>query len=252
MTTNENKKPPSVAYAEQGRGLTSHNSPNASDESRSWFKAIRTPDALELVCRVPNAFRLAYIIAYRARWKDGFNIHNLQPGEALLGDFKECGMTQQEYRTAKSQLDKWGFATFTATNKGTIARLIDTRLFYISDLANNELANTQSTNNQRSGNEQTTTNLEGIEGIERKDESEGAGASQMSNNDWEKFFLTCDSLTENYEAWHRKHPGVNWYTGLTDAEQYALMTDEERERADQYDLNKEFLARYKSTRSIRP
>src|ERR1035437_5887251 len=89
-----------------------------------WFTAIRSDDVLELIRAGRNAFILAYVIAYRARWKDGFNRHGLEQGEALLGDFEAYGMTQQEYRTGKAQLAKWGFATFRATTRGTAGKLL--------------------------------------------------------------------------------------------------------------------------------
>ena len=94
-----------------------------------WFRAYRNQEALELISANPNAFVLAYLIAYRAQWTNRFNRHDLQMGEALLGDFTAYGMTEREYRTAKGHLEKWGFATFKTTNKGTIGKLTDERLF---------------------------------------------------------------------------------------------------------------------------
>jgi len=88
-------------------------------------------DALEMIRTNHNAFVLAYVIAYRARWRDGFNEHGLEQGEAL-GDHENYGMSEREYRTAKHQLAKWKFATFKATSKGTIGKLVDTRLFSTS------------------------------------------------------------------------------------------------------------------------
>src|SRR5262245_50110565 len=90
-----------------------------SNFNTGWFRAVRTPDALELIKRNRNAFILAYMIAVRSRYTNTFNADNLGLGEALLGDFENYGMTEQEYRTAKAQLEKWRFATFQATNKGT-------------------------------------------------------------------------------------------------------------------------------------
>lgn len=122
-----------------------------------WFKAIRNSEALELIHANPNAFILAYIIAYRAQWDDAFNRHNLLPGEALLGDHEQYGLTRQKYRTAKQHLSRFKFATFKTTNRGTVAKLLDTRLFSVSILADNQLDNTQATIRQPSANHQTTT-----------------------------------------------------------------------------------------------
>jgi hypothetical protein len=138
----------------------------------------RGEDGDELISANPMAFVLAAIIARRARFSDGFNAHQLRPGEAILGDYRRYGMTEQMYRTAKGQLEKWGFATFRTTNKGTIASLTDTRLFEVSGAANNEQANTQTTDGQRTANDpangQATTNIDIVSNIRRikKDQNE--------------------------------------------------------------------------------
>ena len=80
--------------------------------------------------------------------------------EALLGDYSACGMTEQQYRTAKSQLEKWNFATFKSTNKGTIGKLTDTRLFSTSEATGNGQNNMHPTGKQRAANGQPTTNEE--------------------------------------------------------------------------------------------
>ena len=108
---------------------------------------MRTPDMLELIEVSPFAFTLAAIIALRARFKPGFNpITGLNQGEAFLGDHEKYGMSLQQYRTAKKQLAKWGFATFTATSKGTTAKLTDTRLFDVLNATANKQPNKRATN----------------------------------------------------------------------------------------------------------
>ncbi|MGO9586308.1 MAG: hypothetical protein ACLP2Y_08940 [Limisphaerales bacterium] len=105
----------------------------------------------------PNAYTLAAVIAYRARWSEGFNADGVGLGEAMIGDFASYGMTRQEYRTALAQLIKWRFATTRATNDGTIARLMDKRLFEIVTLT----ATTRATNGQPPSNHRATTNYNG-------------------------------------------------------------------------------------------
>ena len=84
---------------------------------------------MELLKASPLAFCLLYVIAKRARWHAGFNRHGLVQGEAFVGDFENYGMSERNYRTAKEQLSKWGFATFKPTNKGTVATLVNTAIF---------------------------------------------------------------------------------------------------------------------------
>lgn len=121
-----------------------------------WFRAIRNPEAMELIAVSPNAFILAYTIAFRAQWSERFNRHGLALGEAFLGDHRQVSMTEQEYRTAKRHLEKWGFATFKPTNKGTIAKLTDSRLFEVLLAGPNGQDNDRPTDNQRTGNGQPT------------------------------------------------------------------------------------------------
>ena len=128
----------------------------APSTSGGWFKASRSADAFELQLAAPNAFRLAWIIAYRARYSNGFNRHGIDTGEAMLGDYETCGFSEQEYRTAKKFLAKWKFATFRVTPKGTIARLMDTRLFEVLPMTTNTLDNGQPTDSQRTANGQPT------------------------------------------------------------------------------------------------
>jgi len=128
--------------------------------SVSWFKAVRSTDALELIRANPNAYALAAVIAHRARYREGFNADGLEVGDALIGDFKSCGLQRQEYRTALAQLIKWRFATTKPTSKGTIARLIDTRLFEIIPIKDNHQKNQRLTIEQPTANHRATTNIE--------------------------------------------------------------------------------------------
>jgi len=127
----------------------------ATSGASGYFEATRSEDPLELIRLNPFAFILAYIIAHRANWRGGFNRHNLEFGEAFLGDHAKCGMSERQYRTAKAQLAREGFATFKATTKGTIARLTDTTLFKI----NPPKGDGQATGRRQPADGQPTTNL---------------------------------------------------------------------------------------------
>lgn len=135
----------------------------ASDETEArwagYVRASRGEVPLELIRLNPFAYILATVIAHRARWNESaFNPEKLALGEALLGDWKACGMTEQNYRTAKLQLERWNFATFRPTNKGTVGKLTDTRLYDVLNAAANDPDNRQATGSQRAGNERVTTN----------------------------------------------------------------------------------------------
>ena len=98
---------------------------------KGFVQLNRSQDTLELIKR-PNEFALISVIALRARRTNDFNIHNLRIGEALVGDHQNYGLTERQYRTAKTNLETWGKVTFKATNKGTLARLTDTSVYNIN------------------------------------------------------------------------------------------------------------------------
>jgi hypothetical protein len=135
-----------------------------------FLKLMRGEDTAELI-KDHKAFTLLALIAYRARRNGAFSVDGLSTGEALIGDYKSCGLTQQAYREAKQRLAGWGFATFKGTSKGTIARLIDSRVFDINAEGNNEPSNKRTTNEQRTSNERATSNKNERrkEGIKKKE-----------------------------------------------------------------------------------
>ena len=102
--------------------------------SDPFLKLMRNKETMELATNAQNAFMLLFQIAWRAKRTNGFNTHGLKVGQALIGDYKSIGLTERKYRTAKAQLQSWGFATFKGTNKGTIATLINSRVFDINDV----------------------------------------------------------------------------------------------------------------------
>jgi hypothetical protein len=126
-----------------------------------FVKLMRTQDVSELL-GYPHCFVLLTVIALRARRTESCGIDGLQPGEALLGDHDNYGMSRQQYRTALSQLARAGFITIKATNKGTIATLVDTRVYDINvetgQPAGQPSSHHQGTTKPPSRNHQTTTN----------------------------------------------------------------------------------------------
>ena len=161
-----------------------------ASSARGWFKAMRGDEAMELIRHNPNAFTLAYIIAWRARYRPGFSAGGLEPGEALLGDHANCGMTMRQYRTAKEQLTRWRFATFRTTSKGTIGMLLDTRLFDPLNLSGDNQNGSQATDERRPADNQATTNKK------EKKEEEGKKSALTPFAEvpgWEEFWEYCRS-----------------------------------------------------------
>ena len=99
-----------------------------------FIKLTRSPETLELLGD-PNAFILLTVIALRVRRTDEFNVHNLKSGEALLGDHEKYGLTRQQYHTAMKRLGKWGLAAFKPTTRGTVATLLDHRIYDLNEIS---------------------------------------------------------------------------------------------------------------------
>jgi hypothetical protein len=116
-----------------------------------FLKLMKNKETMELATNAPNAFLLLLQIAWRAKRTNDFNAHGLTIGQALVGDYKSIGLTEQRYRTAKGLLETWGFATFKGTNKGTVANLINSRVFDINEEGKGRAKG-------RSRDEQETTN----------------------------------------------------------------------------------------------
>jgi hypothetical protein len=98
-----------------------------------FLMLMKNEDTMELLVNAPNAFTLLYQIASRAKRSYGYSVHGLKVGQAYIGDYKSIGLTERKYRTAKGLLERSGFATFKGTNKGTIATLINSRVFDINE-----------------------------------------------------------------------------------------------------------------------
>lgn len=119
-----------------------------------WIALRRTEETNTLLAKHPNAFLQLCQIGLRAKWKDD-PISGLREGEAFVGDFWNAGIeTEMKYRHAKKILVRCGLATFRGTNKGTVATLVNSSIFSLSEADRNE----QITTKQRPSNEQGTSN----------------------------------------------------------------------------------------------
>lgn len=135
-----------------------------------FFKAIRNKEVEDILLQHIPSFALLYLIAYRAS-RRGSKVLGLEPGEAIISDYYNYGLTRQMYRSALENLVKWQKVTIKVTNKGTIAKLADTTIFDINvEGVTNETTNSQPTANQQVTNGVTTNkNIRNKEREEEKD-----------------------------------------------------------------------------------
>ncbi len=134
-----------------------------------FIKLMRSEATRELL-KDSKAFNLLTTIALRARRTDDFNLHGLKPGQALIGDHKNCGLSEQEYRRAKVRLQRYGLARFEGTSKGTIATLCSTVIYDINVTTSEQAENERGTDGERTENDQGTTNKN-----EKKEKNEKKG-----------------------------------------------------------------------------
>lgn len=100
------------------------------------FVQLKRTDTAKDLLRHKNAAHLLQVIAFRARYTDEPNLNGLVFGEALIGDHEVYGMTRKEDRVAREKLSKWKLASFRSTPEGTIARLLDSRVYALTDERN--------------------------------------------------------------------------------------------------------------------
>ncbi|ENC6709550.1 hypothetical protein ABKY54_004156 [Vibrio harveyi] len=106
-----------------------------------FIKLMRSEEA-EFLTAYPNANHLFFVMAQRARRTD-HPLNGLKAGQCFLGDYAEIGLTRQQYRTAQKQLSIWGLAEFTATNKGTIGTINNTKVYDLNLFDVNQQDNQQ-------------------------------------------------------------------------------------------------------------
>ena len=75
-----------------------------SEPQGGWLKMHRSAEWRFLIKHKPKAFLLFSLIAGRAKYHDQNGDDSLAINEAYIGDYKSCGLTRNEYRTAVKDL----------------------------------------------------------------------------------------------------------------------------------------------------
>ena len=99
---------------------------------KKFYMAQRSKEN-EALMKYPPAYMLLAQIAFRAKRTNGFDPNGLEVGQAMVGDYRNIGLSEKQYRTAKSKLEKWQFAAFKGTPFGTIATLTSTAVYDINE-----------------------------------------------------------------------------------------------------------------------
>lgn len=100
-----------------------------------YVKLNRSPQLLNLLETDHQAFVMLTWIAVRA---------NRETGQAMIGDWQKMGVTSEAtYRRIKNRIQAAGLATFKATNKGTLATLVNISIFDINQIESDEQSDEQ-------------------------------------------------------------------------------------------------------------
>jgi hypothetical protein len=162
-------------------------------------------EAQALLEKHPNAFLLLTQIAMRAKWKD-CPITGLKTGQAFIGDWRKAGLhSQMAYRHAKQCLTECQLATFQGTNKGTIAALVNARVFSVSP----QTGTSKTTTQQQPRNEPTTTNHTDTQSTQTPFALNGASSTSPLKISW-SLESGFSGITEKDRAeWKAAFPAVN-------------------------------------------
>lgn len=97
------------------------------------FLMLRRTEVTDTLLADMPALHLLTVIGLRARYSAAPSVHGLTFGQAMIGDWEKIGMTQKEYRCAKQRLAAFGLASFKGKSRGTVATLLDQRVFNLGD-----------------------------------------------------------------------------------------------------------------------
>ncbi|MFH2108229.1 MAG: hypothetical protein ABII93_06125 [Chrysiogenia bacterium] len=173
----------------------------------SWVKFLRSDSSADLIEKHPSSFLLLALIAMRAR-RTGSRITGLEPGEALVGDYKKAGLTRPKYRTALEVLSALGFLTIKTTNKGTIVKLIDMSIFDINREDDNQQDNQQMTTKQPTDSHQITTNKK-----EKKEKNGKKKEGERPSLDELKAYISEKGYNVSAERFYNHYEANGWMVG---------------------------------------
>ncbi len=185
------------------------------DDSKEigFVKLMRTDEANELMLDGP-AFILLSKIALRARRTDKNSLIKLDIGEALIGDFKSYGLTRQQYRSAVERLKSNRLITTKTTNRGTIAKILDVRVYDINKEESNQPTNPGATIKQPTANHQATTKKN-----VKKDKNEKKKKKIAFSLESKLFSNITDS---DISDWMKAYPALDIPLAILQAAQWLL------------------------------
>ena len=134
-------------------------------EAKGFIKLVRGDSAMQ-IAQHPNALcLLTYIALHASRNGRWIGTPKLEKGEAMIGCNCISGMTRSAFRHSLSTLIDSKLISIRTTNKGTIAKLLDSTVYDINSEASDHHSDHHSdhptTIKQPSSDHPTTTNKKG-------------------------------------------------------------------------------------------
>jgi hypothetical protein len=163
----------------------------------SFVKALRSEQAAFFDTN-PLANHVLNVIARRAR-RTPDPLNGLQVGECFVGH-KGLGLSEQQYRTVKKNLQKWGLVEFKkaerVTDRGTVAKLLNSDIYDINEIdPNGSLTEEQRKDNgSPTEGQRQTKNVIKKEG--NKDKKEHLPAVAKPSVDFSVFNASDDQISE--------------------------------------------------------
>jgi len=151
--------------------------------AKSYFKAYRSKNFAELLRAYPNAFLLFTLVAYSAKRSES-TVSMLQVGQCYVNHIN-CGLSEQEYRTAKKVLTKLKLCKFKATNKTTVATILVNDIYNINSETSNGHAtgkNSQNVENATGKNYKITKKINKEQRTEELDNEYDNNKRNISSN----------------------------------------------------------------------
>ncbi len=166
----------------------------------------------ELIRVRPSAFVLLAVIVQRAKKLPTDYDSGTEVGEAFIGDYSTYGASEQNYRTDKSYLKKFGLVTFRTTNRGTIAKVEDTSIF---DIRRSYLTD-KLTSEQHPNNRQSTIKQEVR--IKKKDEEASQATEKIAFFQNDPISVSePDHTLSKEDYWNKYAPYIAEELGIEDS-----------------------------------
>jgi hypothetical protein len=126
----------------------------------------------------PLENHLLSVIARRVS-RTGNPVKGVEIGESLIGDYEKMGLKRQPYRTALTNLIKWGYITTRVTNRTTYARLCNSDVYDCNILDANQQPNPKITREQPEPNHNQEEKKKELKNKEEEKEREKSALAKI-------------------------------------------------------------------------